>query len=105
MRNSPRLVAYWAVLTSTSSTRVLLIELDIQCEDVNRGLTAEPQRATVGVVRDGLPDLVGADAACLGPPVHLQIGIGDRDIGVQTAAAGSDGIRRHLRGSRGRTTD
>ena len=69
------------------------------------GLTEESEPASVGVVRDGLPDLVGADAARLGDPVDLQIGIGDRDVRVEAAAAGGDGVGGHLRVGRRAAAD
>src|SRR6478609_1982749 len=105
MRSSPRLVAYCEVLTSTSSSRVLVIEFDIELQHVDAGLAHEAQPAAVGAVRDGLFDVVNADSAGLGHAVHLKVGVCGRDVRVEAAAAGGDRVRGHSRIRRGCAAD
>ena len=82
--------------------RILLVEGDVELQHVDPGLADEAEpRGRPGWSATSLHDLVRADAAGLGHPVHLQIGVGRRDVRIQSAAAGGDGVRRAPRGPPG----
>src|SRR3954469_2836081 len=101
MRSSPRLAPCGGVLTCSSSTgvsalcRILLVQFQVECQHVDRGLPEEAEPASVGVVGDGLSDQVRGGAAGVGDAADLYIGVGDGDVRVETAAAGGDGVGGH----------
>src|ERR1700712_891000 len=101
MRSSPRLAPCGDVLTCSSSPgasalcRILLVQRDVELQDVDGRFAEEPEPAPVRVVGDGLANQIDGDAAGRGDPVDLQIRVGDRDVRVEAATAGGDGVGGH----------
>src|SRR5271155_1284733 len=126
MRKSPRLCGCpcWAIgsvaglaadaseVTWTSSTGkvktsrllrcsrlrwIVAVQLEIELQHVNPRFADEAERTTVLVVANRVAHLGGADPARASHPGHLDIGVRRRDIGVQAAGAGGDGVGRYHR--------
>ena len=61
-------------------TGYFCVEIDVELQHVDPGLAEEAEHAAVLVGQDQFTDLIWGDAAGLGHPVHLQIGVRGRDV-------------------------
>src|SRR6516162_1497718 len=77
--------------------RVLLVKRDVEAEHVHRRLTQEAQRAALSVLLDECRDRARGDVPRGGDPVHLDGGVGRRDVRVEPRGRCGHRVRRDLR--------
>ena len=71
------------------------VQRQVELQHVHPGLTQEAQGAALGVLGDQPANVVDVQPARRGDPAGLQFGVLRRDVRVQAATAGGDGVGGH----------